>query len=116
VPIQKYLFFVALAGEDIVGLGELDPAPPAVDVEGDAEVRGLYFAKAACGRGWGAAMMEHLEALARGYGSRTVRVDGTLNAKPFYERMGYEERLRRTYRFPSGVEVPSVRMVKTFSA
>jgi GNAT superfamily N-acetyltransferase len=114
-PMEQYLFYVCVSEGRIVGFGDVDTAAPAADVEGDAEVRGLYFAPEGCGRGWGAAMMHHLEAIAWSFGARTVRVDGTLCAAPFYSRLGYVVRARRMYRFPSGVEAPCVRMVRVLS-
>jgi putative acetyltransferase len=86
----------------IVGFGSLSVPK--------AEITGLYFHPDAIGKGVGAAMMRRLFELARAAGLRELVVGSTLNAEPFYARMGFVREAETFHEFPSGIRVASVRM------
>jgi GNAT superfamily N-acetyltransferase len=62
--------------------------------EGVGEVKRLFVAPAARGRGLGARLMGELETIARGYGLSVLRLDtrhDLLESRRLYATLGYEE-------------------------
>jgi putative acetyltransferase len=57
--------------------------------------------------------MEAMDAAARASGCTELQLNATLNAVPFYERLGYVSSGRSSNRLPSGVELPCVAMSKS---
>jgi ribosomal protein S18 acetylase RimI-like enzyme len=51
-------------------------------------------------RGIGAAIMRHLENIARAHGLQHLALDATLNAVEFYRSLGFEGDATDTYRSP----------------
>jgi GNAT superfamily N-acetyltransferase len=63
-------------------------------------------------RGIGAAMMRHLETLARSHGLQELTLDSTLTAAPFYRALGFEGDEIAPYRSPRGLTMDCVPMTK----
>jgi len=104
--IQQYRWLVAELGGRIVGFGELDPAV----TPRTAEIRGLYLAPEAVGRGIGRDLVERLLAMARAAGARRMILKGTLTAEAFYQRMGFRTVERTTHRSRGGLDLACVAM------
>jgi putative acetyltransferase len=96
--------FVAEAQGRIVGFGQLDPRR--------GEIEACYVAPEAVGSGIGAALLHRMEEEARLRGHRVVRLNATLNAEPFYARMGYGRLGPARHRVADGVDLDCVRMEK----
>lgn len=111
--LAKYRWYVAEESGRILGFGSLDAADAAA---GQGEICGLYFSPRGAGRGVGLAMMRRLESIAIELGVRTLKVNGTTNAAPFYAKFGFVTIARTTHRTRSGIELPSVAMVKQLDA
>jgi putative acetyltransferase len=76
------------------------------------DLRGLYVAPGAIGKGIGTALLERIEADARTRGIAVMRLNSTLNAVRFYAARGYAAG-ERTIRMMSGVGIPCVPMTKS---
>lgn len=77
--IARRRVFVAEAGGVLLGTAALD---------GD-QVRSVFVAPAAQGRGTGRALMAGIEQAARAAGVTRLRVPASLTALGFYQRLGY---------------------------
>ncbi len=102
--IDRYDFFVAEEGGEIVGFGELG--------QETGEVQGLYVSPALKGRGVGWKLLRTLEERARAYGLKSLSLTSSLNAVAFYERAGFEAVEERSDTIAPGVVRASVRMFK----
>ena len=102
--IDKYEFYVAEEGGEVVGFGELGPAAGAI--------QGLYVSPGVKGRGVGRELLRTLEERAREYGLKSLSLTSSLNAVPFYERAGFKAVGELTETIGPGVERASVRMLK----
>jgi GNAT superfamily N-acetyltransferase len=100
--------FVAERQGQIVGFGQLDPRR--------GEVEACYVAPEAVGSGVGSALLGRLEAEARRHGHAIVRLNATLNAEPFYARMGYRRLGPARHRVSKDVNLDCVRMEKSLGA
>ena len=83
------MFFVARQGDVVLGCAGLSFL-----LEGVGEVKRLFVAPAARGRGLGARLMGELEHLARGHGLSVLRLDtrhDLIEARRLYAALGYEE-------------------------
>lgn len=105
--IDRYEFFVAEEGGEVVGFGELG--------QESGEVQGLYVSPDAAGRGVGRKLLSTLEERARAHGLESLRLTSSLNAVPFYERAGFTAVEELTQTIAPGVERASVRMFKALS-
>lgn len=76
------------------------------------EVGALFVLPQFTGRGYGKAMLDHLEALARELELAEVVLDATLNAASFYRACGYVGEQPAIYRSPSGLELACIPMTK----
>ena len=78
-------------------------------------IRGFYMHPDYAERGLGRKLFEAAEHDMLTRSEVTIcEIDGTLTAKPFYQRMGFSVVEETMYKFPSGVEVPIVKMVKHY--
>lgn len=96
--------FVAEWQGQIVGFGQLDPKR--------GEIEACYVAPEAIGSGIGTALLERMEEEARRGGHPIVRLNATLNAEPFYARMGYRWLGPARHRVSKDVNLECVRMEK----
>lgn len=82
-------FFVARAGDGVIGTGALRELSPT-----EGELKSMRTAERARGRGVGASMLEHLLFVARARGYRAVRLETGVEehfapARRLYERYGF---------------------------
>jgi putative acetyltransferase len=76
------------------------------------EIQGLYVSPQSAGRGIGTHLMRLLENSAREMGIEQLQLFSSLNAVPFYERLGYQAREELKHQLSPGVERAGVRMEK----
>lgn len=76
------------------------------------EVGALFVRPSYTGRGYGKAMLDHLEHVARARAIEEVVLDATLNAASFYRACGYVGDEQAVYHSPSGLTLACVPMVK----
>jgi ribosomal protein S18 acetylase RimI-like enzyme len=62
--------------------------------------------------GFGKLITREFEKIARQRNLTKLELSSTLNAVPFYRRLGFESIAKIPYNHPSGFSLPSVRMVK----
>ena len=105
--IDRYEFFVAEEGGEIVGFGELG--------QETGEVQGLYVSPSVKGRGVGRRLLRKLEERARAHGLKSLSLTASLNAVAFYERAGFEAVEELSEAIGPGVVRGSVRMFKSLS-
>ncbi|WP_248730613.1 GNAT family N-acetyltransferase [Pseudomonas sp. MWU13-2517] len=80
------------------------------------EFGALFVLPAFTGRGYGKAMLDHLEKVARELAIEEVVLDSTLNAASFYRACGYVGEEQAVYHSPSGLTLACVPMVKRLAA
>ena len=91
---SKYLWMIAWETEGkVVGYAKLNwgTRDPILGREG-AELQKIYFRKSATGKGYGAAMLDHVSDLVRQRSSRRIWLDVLKNntgAQRFYEQAGF---------------------------
>lgn len=101
--MDKPFYLGWLQGEPVVtGMLDLD----------NNEVGALFVLPAFTGRGYGKAMLDHLEHLARQMAIETVVLDATLNAASFYRSHGYVGDEQAVYHSPSGLVLACIPMTK----
>lgn len=105
--VRNKEFFVAEDGDRILGFGVLSPTR--------AEIEAVYVDPNAGRRGVGLEIMARLEESARNLGLRSLTLNASLNAVPFYERAGFVAQPRSKYRLFTGVEIACIPMVKTLA-
>jgi GNAT superfamily N-acetyltransferase len=76
------------------------------------EVGALFVLPEFTGRGYGKAMLDHLESVARELAIDAVVLDATLNAVSFYRACGYVGDEQAVYHSPSGLELACIAMTK----
>lgn len=76
------------------------------------EVGALFVLPGYTGRGYGKAMLDFLEGLARELHIQEVVLDATLNAASFYRQCGYVGQDQAVYHSPSGLQLACIPMVK----
>jgi GNAT superfamily N-acetyltransferase len=97
-------FYVAVIEERVVGTGMIDLAKGKIDA--------VFVIPEYMERGVGRALMAHLEALAIDAGLSDISLESTLNAAPFYRKIGYEGDGLTIYESSLGVSLPCVPMTK----
>jgi GNAT superfamily N-acetyltransferase len=75
-------------------------------------LRAVYVDAAYGGQGVGRALLARLEELARDAEEAGLRIDGSINAVPFYEANGFISLERGEHVMPSGGRMTCVRMRK----
>jgi len=81
----------------------------------DAErgfIHATYVGPDVARRGVGRCLMAAMEELARARGCEELQLHATLNAVPFYERLGYRHLGAANNRLPNGSELPCALMCK----
>ncbi|QDG55488.1 GNAT family N-acetyltransferase [Pseudomonas sp. NIBRBAC000502773] len=101
--MEKPFYLGWLNGEPIA-TGMLDLA--------NNEVGALFVLPAFTGRGYGKAMLDHLEQVARELAIEEVVLDATLNAASFYRACGYVGDEQAIYHSPSGLRLACIPMKK----
>lgn len=97
--------FVAEWQGEVVGFGQFDSRR--------GEIEACYVAPEAVGSGIGSALLARMEEEARRSGHSVVRLNATLNAEPFYVRMGYRWLGPARHRIDNDIELDCMRMEKT---
>lgn len=97
-------FLVATVDEHVAGTGMIDIETGKIDA--------ILVHPAYMKHGIGAAMMRHLETLARSQGLRELKLDSTLNAAPFYRALGFNGDEIAQYHSPRGLTMDCVPMTK----
>jgi len=96
--------FVAEEDGSILGYGQFDA--------NTGEVEATYVLPEAHGRGVGRALLAESEARARRAGFKSIFLSASLNAVPFYERLGFETQVKRFYELPGGLHLECMFMIK----
>jgi GNAT superfamily N-acetyltransferase len=97
---HRYLVDLRLVAEEdgqIPGFGVLDL--------GRSLINATYVSPKAVRRGIGRSLVEAMESAAKQGGVSQLHLNSTLNAVPFYERLGYVQRKTASNRLPTGVEL-----------
>lgn len=97
-------FFVAEEDGRIFGFGVLDLSQSLINA--------TYVSPKAVRRGVGRRLVEAMEDVAKEGGVLRLHLNSTLNAVPFYERLGYVQKEASYNRLPTGAELPCVVMTK----
>ena len=82
--LARYFSLVVVHGDTLVGIGALDRQ----------EIKRVYVDPTYQGRGYGRALLQHLEAEAQRRGIREVWIESSPNAERFYARWGYTAHTR----------------------
>ncbi|MEX5630739.1 MULTISPECIES: GNAT family N-acetyltransferase [Pseudomonas] len=97
-------FYLGWLNGEPVATGMLDLA--------NNEVGALFVLPAFTGRGYGKAMLDHLEQVALELAIEEVVLDATLNAASFYRACGYVGDEQAIYHSPSGLQLACIPMKK----
>ena len=98
---------VATVGDHVAGTGMIDLTTGKIDA--------IFVHPAYMKRGIGAAMVRHLESLARSEKLLELKLDSTLNAAPFYRALGFEGDEIAPFHSPRGLIMDCVPMTKRLS-
>ena len=98
---------LAVVGTEIVG-----SAGWCQQTQGTARVRKVFVAPPLAGMGLGRRLMEVIEGTIHSAEIRNVVIRATINAVPFYERLGFHQVRRDMMISPDGVYVPMIIMNK----
>ena len=88
----------------VIGVGAVIPAR--------RELRACYVRPEAARKGVGSAIVQAIEHVAHEHNAGFLELDSSLNAEPFYARMGYRVLERGTHILSSGCAMACVRMRK----
>ena len=102
--LMEKQFYMGWFNGEPVATGMLDLA--------NHELGALFVLPVFSGRGFGKAMLAHLEHVAQQQAIEQVVLDATLNAVSFYSACGYVGDEQAVYRSPSGLVLACVPMVK----
>lgn len=105
--IRDKEFYVAEEEGAVIGFGTFNP-------EGN-EIEAVYVSPEVVRRGVGSSILRLLEERARELGLKSLKIDASLNAVPFYKSAGYEPQKEMNHRLASGVEIGCVLMTKELS-
>jgi N-acetylglutamate synthase-like GNAT family acetyltransferase len=105
--IRNKEFYVAEEDGAVIGFGTLDHK--------QNEIEAVYVSPEVVRRGVGSAILRRLEERARELGIKSLKMDASLNAVPFYQSAGYESQKEMKHRLASGVEIGCVLMTKELS-
>jgi putative acetyltransferase len=105
--ISNNEFYVAEENGAVVGFGTLNQEL--------GEIEAVYVLPEVVRRGIGLRILRKLEERARELGVKSLRLNSSLNAVPFYKRAGYKPQGESKHRLSSGVEVGCVLMTKETS-
>jgi N-acetylglutamate synthase-like GNAT family acetyltransferase len=105
--IRNKEFYVAEEDGALIGFGTLNHK--------ENEIEAVYVSPEVVRRGVGSAILQRLEERARALGLKSLKMDASLNAVPFYISAGYESQKVAEHRLASGVEIGCVLMTKELS-
>ena len=116
-------YFAAVIGDEIIGSGGWGPAgqllgagtPNGNDIgaaSSAAAIRAIFVCPKHAGKGIARAIMAHVEWRARMAGHETFELLSTLNALPFYVRLGYRPVEAANIQTPDGPLLPAIKMIK----
>ncbi len=105
--IRNKEFYVAEEDGAVIGFGTLN--------HHENEIEAVYVSPEVVRRGAGSAILRRLEERARDLGLKSLKMDASLNAVPFYRSAGYESQKVTKHRLASGVEIGCVLMTKELS-
>ena len=105
--IRNEEFYVAEEDGAVIGFGTLN--------QKQGEIEAVYVSPEVVRRGVGKALLQELEEKAKDLGIKSLKMDASLNAVPFYESAGYESQKEMKHRLASGVEIGCVLMTKELS-
>jgi len=105
--VQRGIVVVAEDNGKAVGFGQLDVAA--------GEIQAVYVLPGAQGRGIGAALLAHLEVLARAQGLANVTLHATLNAEAFYGAHGWRTTGRDVRKITEQISLACVAMEKSLA-
>ena len=100
-------FFVAEDQGRLVGFGQLCLA--------SGEVEAVYVHPSAVKQSIGAQLLRTLEERAKEKGLRSLHLDASLNAVPFYTKAGFESQQKAKHQLKPGIEIARVVMTKTLT-
>lgn len=103
--IEQGNYLVAELEGRVVGFGRLQ-----IESATEALVRGVFVDADCVGRGIGSALVTELLKLARTLGIETVELVATLNARSFYERLGFEFLKQIRHATSNGAMIPGLHM------
>lgn len=113
IESDETYFLVAEINDRIVGFGELRPEAEEyfqADVEG--EIRAIYVHPDTSRRGVGTAIYQKLESEAKRVQLDSLGLWASINAREFYESLGFEIVEEMTHEFGGKVEGPALEMTK----
>lgn len=105
--IRNKEFYIAEEGSAVIGFGTLDHR--------QNEIEAVYVSPEVVRRGVGSAILRRLEGRAQELGLKSLKMDASLNAVPFYKSAGYEPQKEMNHCLASGVEIGCVLMTKQLS-
>ncbi len=106
--IREKEFYIAEENGVIVGFGTLNQM--------QSEIEAVYVSPEVVRRGVGKAILQKLEERARDLSIKSLKMNASLNAVPFYKSAGYESQKEMKHRLASGVEIGCVLMTKELSS
>lgn len=106
--IRNKEFYVADEDGAVIGFGTLN--------DKQNEIEAVYVSPAVVRRGVGLAILRRLEERARDLGIKSLKMDASLNAVPFYKSAGYESQKEMKHCLVSGIEISCILMTKDLSA
>ena len=108
VPIETHAIIVACDDADrVLGFAELDAAA--------GVVKACYVDPDAARLGVGRALMHAIEAIARDAGCRSLSLDASLNAVPFYTALGWRRGEVSRHPLAPGAELECVVMTRSLA-
>lgn len=105
--IRNKEFYVAEEDGAVIGFGALDHE--------ENEIEAVYVSPEVVRRGVGSAILQRLEERALDLGLKSLKMDASLNAVPFYRSAGYESQKGMKHRLACGVEIGCMLMTKELS-
>ncbi len=81
-----------------------------------SEIEAVYVSPDVVRRGVGKAILQKLEERARDLKIKSLKMNASLNAVPFYKSAGYESQKEMKHHLASGVEIGCVLMTKELSS
>ncbi len=105
--IRDKEFYVAEENGVVIGFGTLNQM--------QSEIEAVYVSPEVVRRGVGGAILQKLEERARDLSIKSLKMDASLNAVPFYKSAGYESQKEMKHRLASGVEIGCLLMTKELS-
>jgi putative acetyltransferase len=96
-------------------LGLMADEPAGFALRHGSEIRAVYVHPDQANKGLGKALLFELEQSARKEGRQTLELEASLNARPFYQKQGYQDVCHSFFTLPKGLLMKSVKMIKELS-